>query len=188
MLRAPDQTKILGMNISWSHCVLKVNDLDVMISFYCDTLGFRLADRGALGPKGEIAFLSGSSSDHHQLALMTGRRSEEKGALDHNAFRTGSIQDVLDIVDKIEADERTQSGVPVSHGNAVSVYFSDPEGNGIEVFCDTPWHVKQPQAKTWDPTLSADEVLAWVESSFKDSEEFMPMEEYRQKQAVIFGE
>ena len=58
------------MNVRWSHCVLKVRDLDAMIDFYCDALGFKLADRGELGPEQHIAFLSGSSSDHHQLGLM----------------------------------------------------------------------------------------------------------------------
>ena len=33
---------------------------------------------------------------------------------------------------------------PICHGNAWSVYFQDPEGNQIEMFCDTPWYVPQP--------------------------------------------
>ena len=34
----------------------------------------------------------------------------------------------------------------MSHGNTLSIYFNDPEGNGLEVFWDTPWHVAQPKA------------------------------------------
>lgn len=176
------------MNVSWSHCVLSVRDIDLMVSFYCDTLGFRLADRGELGPETEIAFLSGSSSDHHQIAFTNGRGPETGGSLNHNAFRVETVSEVIDLVNRLEADKRVGGSAPITHGNAVSVYFADPEGNGIEVFSDTPWHVKQPQARKWDPALSEEEVLAFVEAEFRDEPEFMPMTEYRTKQAAVFGE
>lgn len=176
------------MNVSWSHCVLRVRDLDQMISFYCDALGFELADRGTLGPDREIAFLSGSSSDHHQLGLMTGRSDDDTTSLDHNAFRVDSVQDVQTMVNWVAADDRIGDGFPVTHGNAVSVYFNDPEGNGIEIFCDTPWHVAQPQVSGWDPGQSADEVLANVKSHFESKDGFAPIEEYQAAQAARFGE
>lgn len=178
------------MKVSWSHCVLKVHDMDTMIAFYSDTLGFRVADRGPLAPGSdtEIVFLSGSSSDHHQIAFMNTRTDEPGGSLDHNAFRVDSIGDVKSVIARVEDDERVGSGFPLSHGNAVSVYFSDPEGNGIEVFCDTPWHVQQPQAKSWDPSLSDEEVLAWIEQEFSTEPGFGPMDDYRSAQAAAFGE
>ena len=159
-----------------------------MISFYCDALGFELADRGTLGPDREIAFLSGSSSDHHQLGLMTGRSDDDTTSLDHNAFRVDSVQDVQTMVNWVAADDRIGDGFPVTHGNAVSVYFNDPEGNGIEIFCDTPWHVAQPQVSGWDPGQSADEVLANVKSHFESKDGFAPIEEYQAAQAARFGE
>lgn len=177
------------MNISWSHCVLRVRDIDAMVSFYEDLLGFRVADRGLLGPDGpEIVFMSGSSSDHHQIAFAAYRGPEEASSLEHNAFRTDSIADVKEMVERLSADDRVASHAPVTHGNAVSVYFSDPEGNGIEVFCDTPWHVKQPQLKGWDPKQSPEEILAHVEAEFRDEPEFGPMENYRAEKAKAFGE
>lgn len=75
------------MNVRWSHCVLRVRDIDAMIDFYRDALGFELADRGQLGPDQEIAFLSGSSSDHHQLGLVTGRSADDTSSLDHKIGR-----------------------------------------------------------------------------------------------------
>lgn len=176
------------MNVSWSHCVLKVRDLDAMIEFYCDALGFKLADRGNIGPEQHIAFLSGSSSDHHQLGLMSGRADDDAGSLDHNAFRVDSVEDVQTMVAWVNADERIGDGFPVTHGNAISVYFKDPEGNGIEIFCDTPWHVPQPQVSGWDPTQSPEDVLAGIEAKYGDKDGFGPMEQYRAEQAVAFGE
>jgi len=176
------------MKVSWSHCVLKVRDLDAMADFYCDALGFKVADRGDLGRNTQIAFLSGSSSDHHQLGLMTGRSDDDATSLDHNAFRVESVEDVKHMVEWVENDERIGSGFPVTHGNAVSVYFQDPEGNGIEIFCDTPWHVQQPQVGPWDPAKSADEVLAEVKGQYESDESFTSMADYQAAQAKVFGE
>ena len=177
------------MQVRWSHTVLKCRDLEAMIAFYCDLFGFEVSDRGEIGPLSDIVFLSGSSSDHHQLALVGGRGEETATSLDHNAFRVGALDDVRSVLDFVTHDDRVEKGgLPLSHGNAVSVYFSDPEGNGIEVFWDTPWHVKQPQARVWDPSLNNDEVLAWVESEFGDEPEFGPMEDYRAERARHFGE
>ena len=52
---------------------------------------------------------------------------------------------------------------PVSHGNALSVYFKDPEGNRIELFVDTPWYVEQPVRVPMDMKLSDAEIWAWAE-------------------------
>jgi catechol-2,3-dioxygenase len=166
-----------------------VRDLEAMVAFYSDILEFQVADRGPLGPEGvEIVFLSGSSSDHHQIAFAPTRGADEASSLEHNAFRVDSLGDVKEMVARVNADERVKSAAPLTHGNAISVYFSDPEGNGIEVFCDTPWHVKQPQARGWDPSMSDEEVLARVEADFKDEPEFRPMEDYRAERAKAFGE
>jgi catechol 2,3-dioxygenase len=176
------------MNIAWSHAVLRCRDIGPMVEFYCDMLGFEVADRGEVGPDTEIVFLSGSSSDHHQLGLLRARGPEDASSLDHMAFRTDSLADVKAMITKLEADERVEFAAPVTHGNAVSVYFSDPEGNGIEVFCDTPWHVQQPQISGWDPTQTDAEVLADLEERFSGDPEFRPMAEYRAERAAHFGE
>ena len=178
------------MKVSWSHCVLKVRDMEAMISFYSDTLGFVVADRGPLpGPENpEIVFLSGSSSDHHQLALVASRGEEDATSLDHNAFRVESIGDVKTMIERVTKDPRVKAALPLTHGNAVSVYFADPEGNGIEVFCDTPWHVKQPAGQGWDPSMSDEEVLADVRAKFENDSEFRPIEEYQAMKAKEFGE
>lgn len=174
------------MKLQWSHCVIRCRDLDGMVDFYRDTLGFEVADRGSVGR--DVVFMSGSSSDHHQLALMQSRGPDDASSLEHMAFRVESLADVKAMGAKIEADERVGSPAPLTHGNAVSVYFSDPEGNGIEVFCDTPWHVAQPQVREWDPAQTDDEVLAMIEAEFSGEPEFMPMADYRERQAARFGE
>ncbi|MFT5443890.1 MAG: catechol 2,3-dioxygenase [Myxococcota bacterium] len=177
------------MNISWSHCVLRVRDIDAMVSFYCDLFDFKIADEGPLGPDGpKIVFLSGSSSDHHQIAFVASRGPEDATSLDHNAFRVESVAGVQEMAGRLTADDRVAHHAPVTHGNAISVYFADPEGNGIEVFCDSPWHVAQPQLKGWNPAGTPEEVLASVEEAFRDEPDFGPIEDYRAAKAKEFGE
>ena len=177
-----------AMNVRWSHCVLKVRDLDKMAQFYCDAFGWKVADRGELSPDNEIVFLSGSSTDHHQLGLTNSRAESDDTNVDHNAFRVDSIADVKDMLARMGEHPDVRYAVPVTHGNAVSVYFADPEGNGIEIFCDTPLHVPQPVIGKWDPSLSDDEILAALEAEFGSIDGAMSMETYRAKQAEIFGE
>ena len=177
------------MRVQWSHSVIRVRDLEQMVSFYEDIFGFQVSDRGLLGPQGpEIVFMSGSSTDHHQIAFSPTRSEEEASSLDHMAFRVGSLAEVRSTFERVSDDERASGVMPLTHGNAISVYFHDPEKNGVEVFCDTPWHVKQPQLKKWDPTLSDEEVLSYVEEKFRDTEEFGSMEAYRADRAEAFKE
>ena len=79
-------------------------------------------------------------------------------------------------------------GMAVTHGNAVSVYFKDPEGNGIEVFCDTPWNVRQPVLEPWDPSQSDAQVLAGIEQRFRNADGFEPMADYQARRAQALGE
>src|SRR6516162_4793559 len=68
---------------------------------------------------------------------------------------------------------------PISHGNAWSVYFQDPEGNQIEMFCDTPWYVPQPCGFKIDLDQSEDDVYRATEAYCREQPGFKPMEEWR---------
>jgi catechol-2,3-dioxygenase len=67
----------------------------------------------------------------------------------------------------------------VSHGNALSVYFLDPEGNRIELFVDTPWYVEQPVRVPIDMKLADAEIWAWAEREARKLPGFKPQEEWR---------
>src|SRR5436305_9719186 len=57
-----------------SHVGLYVRDVPKMIDFYTDVLGFVVSD-GA--EDGRITFLSRNPSDHHQVVLVRGRKTDE---------------------------------------------------------------------------------------------------------------
>jgi len=170
------------MKLRWSHAVIYVYDLDKMIAFYRDVLGFQVSDRGPLDPSQpeglELAFLSQVGSDHHQLAFLPVRGEGPSTTLDHMAFKVDCLADVKQMAAKLQSDERATDLAPLTHGNAWSIYFKDPEGNGLEVFCDSPFHVAQPQAKPWDLALSETDLQAYTEREFGSEPEFKPIEEF----------
>jgi catechol-2,3-dioxygenase len=166
------------MKLSWSHAVVYVRDQEKMIGFYTQVLGFTGPDRGPLGGDAQIIFMSQEPEEHHQLALVTSRKDDApSNTVNHFAFRVSVLEDVTGLAETLGGIDGVKvSGV--SHGNTLSIYFNDPEGNGIEVFWDTPWHVAQPQGKPWDVSLSKADSLNWIESVFGDEQGFVPREDY----------
>jgi len=177
------------MKLSWSHAVLYVKDKDMMLDFYTSVLGFQITDRGPLGNGGgdggpEIIFMSQDPDEHHQLAMVATRQDEgASNSVNHFAFRVESFEEVS-ALNKTLVELGNIDILPLSHGNTLSVYFNDPEGNGIEVFWDTPWHVAQPQGKPWDATLGKEDAVAWVKDNFSDEPTFEPREDYYSRRAT----
>jgi catechol 2,3-dioxygenase-like lactoylglutathione lyase family enzyme len=170
------------MPLRWAHAVVYVRDLDSMVDFYTGMLDFEVSDRGPIGPGEnplEIVFMSQVETDHHQLAFVPIRSGEEPpNSVDHFAFRVESLGDVRAYARKLGQDGRATQLQPLTHGNAWSIYFRDPEGNGIEIFCDTPWHVAQPQARPWDLELGDEALREWTLKEFENEPEFGPIDAF----------
>ena len=168
------------VQLRWSHAFVHVESMETMLGFYTDVLGFEIADRGEVGGR-RVAFLSQVETDHHQLAFLerpSGEAPAPPGRVGHFAFRVDSLQDVKALHGRLQADERVKSVAPITHGNAWSIYFADPEGNGIEVFCDSPWHVRQPQGKAWDPSATEAELREATLEEFGQTEGFGAIDDY----------
>lgn len=156
-----------ALRLEVAHSVLHVHDVERMIAFYCDVLGFEVTDRGPLG-RNEIVFLSQTATHHHQVAFVTGRGEPERSnSTHHTAYRSaGTLADLRALLERLQADPAVERIMPLTHGNAWSIYFDDPEHNGIEVFIDTPWHVQQPQGKPFDLSRTDEEILAATREAF----------------------
>lgn len=176
------------MQLHWSHVVLLVRDMEAMIDFYTNVLGFEITDRGQFpaqdGDGSEIVFLSQVDTDHHQLAFVNKKRDENPpNSVDHFAFRVDSLDDVKRMDKRLAEDGRVENRLPLTHGNTWSIYFADPEGNGIEIFCDSPWHVQQPQATIWHRDKSNDEIFEETRRGFESNPEFGSIEDFYRKRA-----
>lgn len=167
-----------------SHTVVYVHDLDAMVAFYCDELGFEVADRGPVGSE-EVAFLSANLS-HHQLAFVTGRATTEKSnTIDHTAYKSsGDLDDLKELYARLSAHPAVSEMRPTTHGNTWSVYFQDPENNGIEVYVETPWHVQQPQIRPLDLTMSNKEIHEYTLAEFGGEEGFEDIDVFARRRAA----
>ena len=178
------------MQLRWSHAFVHVRSMATMLDFYTNVLGFEVTDQGDVDGK-LVAFLSQVPTDHHQLAFLENKNGAEQDAprrVAHFAFRVESLQAVKTMHQRLQEDSRIKGVNPVTHGNAWSVYFADPEGNGIEVFCDSPWHVRQPQGQGWDPAASEEDIRRATEDAFQASEGFGPIADYYRQRASHLAE
>jgi len=161
------------MELSWSHALIPVADMPVMLDFYTDVLGFKVADKSVKDGKDQIVFLSHLEEEHHQLAFFASDHAlgtQAQGA--HFAFRTKSLEDIKSLYRRLTDDEQVKRVSPVTHGNTWSIYFSDPEGNFLEIFCDTPWQINQPFSESWDPTNADDEIVRKTKSLISERKGF----------------
>jgi catechol 2,3-dioxygenase len=120
------------------HVHLKVADLDRAIGFYRDVLGFELTQRyGA-----QAAFLS-AGGYHHHIGLNTW---ESEGAPPAPAGHPGLYHVAILYPDRPSLAAALArvlaAGVPLQgaadHGVSEAIYFTDPDGNGIEIYRDRP--------------------------------------------------
>jgi catechol 2,3-dioxygenase len=79
------------------------------------------------------------------------------------SFVVPAIQSLRDICASALARGATQMR-GLNHGNALSIYFADPEGNTVEVYVDTPFYVAQPHGDPLDLEKSDAEILAETEA------------------------
>ncbi len=169
--------------LRFSHIGIHVHDMEPMVEFYTGLLGLEVTDRGHLPLPGnpEIVFLSADPEEHHQIALVEGRRDGgiQAGVVNQISFHVGSLAELRSV--KAAAEKAGVTRVaPISHGRGLSIYFPDPEGNGIECFVDTPWHVRQPVADALDLLLSDEEILAKTEADYAGTPDFQPMSEWKE--------
>ena len=169
--------------LSFSHFGFFVRDLDRMVDFYTRLLGFAVSDRGELEtPRGplKLAFLTRDPREHHQIVLASGRPDDLPfNTINQISFRMESFSGLREMHRAIQSERGVSEVSPVSHGNALSVYFKDPEGNRIELFVDTPWYVEQPLRIPMDMSLPDDALWKWAEKSARELPGYKPVEDWR---------
>ncbi len=157
-----------------AHFGLYVRDVERMVDFYSRVFGLTVTDHGNPGSgRGELIFMSADPGEHHQLVLVAGRTdTSEDSAIQQISFLVDSLEELHTLYGRICTDER-QIDRSVTHGNAWSVYFFDPEGNRIEIYCHTPWHVPQPHAFPINYSQPIEEIRRLTEAHCRETEGFM---------------
>jgi catechol-2,3-dioxygenase len=176
--------------LALSHMGFFVHDIERMEDFYTRVLEFTVTDRGTLpGPRGPVGlvFMSRDPAVHHQIVLATGRPAELPfNPINQISLEADSLATLKDFYRRF-VDEQMPGIAPVTHGNAVSIYLPDPEGNRLELFVDTPWYVSQPMRVPVDFSLPDEELMFEVERHARSLPGFKPRAQWEQEMAVRMG-
>ena len=122
-----------------AHVVIKVRDLERSKKFYTEVLGMQvMKDVPEIG----AVFLANQARDHHEIALFQiGPNAESpkpnQVGLLHIAFRLRSEEELKAAYEELKAKD-VPVNFTVNHGVTKSVYFRDPDGYELEVYCDNP--------------------------------------------------
>jgi catechol 2,3-dioxygenase len=123
------------------HVHLRVADLDRAVAFYRDALGFRVSADARDAGLPMVCLAAGDY--HHHIGLNT---FDSAGAASPPAGHTGLYHVALLYPDRRELGRAVrrllEHDYPIDHatdhGGTVSIYLSDPDGNGLELYYDRP--------------------------------------------------
>lgn len=138
-----------------NHIVLFVSNVDRSEKFYSQNLGFIVRER--IG-KDAVFLHAGGSSNHHDLGLIYAGKeainanNRPRIGLYHSAWEVERIDDLYEAKKELE-----KLGViegESEHGNSLSLYAKDPDGNEFEIF----WMVPE---KDWSKRAFGIHKLDW---------------------------
>jgi catechol 2,3-dioxygenase len=173
--------------LTFSHMGFYVRDLERMARFYKDVMCFFETDRGDLGPV-QLMFLSRDPSEHHQIVLASGRPTDLAfSVINQISLRVPDLSTLREVRNRVTAEPDVTDLVCATHGNAISIYFRDPEGNRLEVFMDMPWYCEQPLRETIDLDQSDDIVMAQAEKLARSRPKFQSRTEWQAGMERLMG-
>ncbi len=174
--------------LTFSHMGMFVCEPERMASFYKEVLAFTETDRGLLGTA-KLVFLSRDPSEHHQLVLVSGRPSDLAfNLINQISLRVPDLPTVREVRRRVVAHPDASDLACVTHGNAMSIYFRDPEGNRLEVFMDTPWYCEQPLREPVDLDLPDEVLMAQAEALARSRPRFQGRSQWMADMARRMGQ
>jgi catechol 2,3-dioxygenase len=138
--------------VSLDHVNIFVRNAGRSYQWYTDILGLHTQDifyhPGT--EKMRAAFLACDPDHAHDIALFEvgdEAPAQQKGqvGLNHVAWRMASLEDLAKMYQRLK-----DKSVPIhvsDHTVSIGVYFSDPDGNGLEVYYELPrsqWNRERP--------------------------------------------
>jgi catechol-2,3-dioxygenase len=118
---------------SLAHVVLRTNQLKTMLDWYVLVLDGRVAHEGEY-----LAFMT-YDEEHHRVAFAvtgaTDRPGDNHTGLHHVAFTYSALEELIGTYKRLKA-VGIEPTVTINHGPTMSMYYSDPDGNNIELQVD----------------------------------------------------
>jgi catechol 2,3-dioxygenase len=158
--------------VSLDHVNLYVRNAERSHRWYTDVLGLHTQDTFTSPETGRLraVFLAADPDHAHDIALFAvgdDAPGPQKGqvGLNHVAWKMASLEDLTAMYWRLQ-----EKGIPITvsdHTISIGIYFSDPDGNGLEVYYELPrreWHRERPFSEKgekgrfpgpWDAALVA---------------------------------
>ena len=160
------------------HVGIYAQDFEKLRDFYSRVVGLTIADEAA-----NACFMSSDPDrEHHEFVIFRASGPEQKSCVQQISFSCEKLEDIVEYYHRFKDNDVRFRSV-TSHGNAWSCYFKDPEGNTVEAYLDTPFHVPQPHGEPLDLTKSDDEILRETEASCRADPGFMMMDAFQKSLA-----
>jgi len=138
--------------IALDHVNIFVRNAQRSLRWYTDILALHVQDTFNFPGTDKLraAFLACDPDHAHDIALFEvgeDARLQDKGqvGLNHVAWRMETLDDLKTMYARLQDRD-----IPVrvsDHSVSIGVYFSDPDGNGLEVYYELPrteWHQDRP--------------------------------------------
>ena len=121
------------------HLVLRVKDMERSKRFFSDVLRFPVVGQNE---RGMVFFSTDAADNHHMLALIPAKDGAamplpDGVGMQHVSFELGSFAELQEAYRQFK-EKGVNIRYTVFHGVSKSVYFSDPDGNMLEVYCNVP--------------------------------------------------
>ncbi|HEV7663360.1 MAG TPA: VOC family protein [Chloroflexota bacterium] len=149
------------------HVGIYARDLTAMRDFYRDIVGLEITDES---PRA-VFMSSDPEREHHEFVMFQATDPDQHTSVQQISFSCAALEDVVAYYHRFK-DAGVRFRSVTSHGNAVGLYFYDPEDNVCEVYWTTPWKAHQPYAVAVDVTKDLEEVKRLIAA---DVEEYGPL-------------
>ena len=108
-----------------------------------------------------------AEDEQRQLVLVAGRKSGDASNIAQISFLIEGLPALRKMYEAVQANSITEIST-WNHGDKWAFTFKDPEGNNIECYSHTPWHVSQPYGRPLDFDLSDEEIRVQTASAAHD--------------------
>lgn len=117
----------------FAHAVLRTKRFKEMIDWYTTVLRAKVTFSNEM-----LAFMT-YDDEHHRIAIATypgfADRAGNSVGLDHLAYSYANLGDLVATYERLNA-AGIKPARTINHGPTISMYYRDPDGNGVELFVD----------------------------------------------------
>jgi len=137
------------------HVGLYARDPAATAEFYRDVMGMQIVGGSSADhPFGASAFLTSCPEEEaHELALFANQDFR------HFAFRVASLAELRSFYHRV-LDRKVEVKMALNHGASIAFYFTDPDGNLVEIYWRTGIECPQPFLEPIDLSKTEESIRA----------------------------